>query len=146
MWDHVLVGPTCGTMRWWGPHVGPCADGSYMWDQVLVGPCVGWTRTHNYTWLHVGPDPCFLFFKLFCDDNIVALWRRFAFVIGSWREELEWFICDEIGSLFDDHHVSFIIILSVLAPSLIICDEVTKFVTVVTTSMTNKRNVTSKSS
>jgi hypothetical protein len=73
MWDHVLVGPTCGTMRWWGPHVGPCADGSYMWDQVLVGPCVGWTRTHNYTWLHVGPDPCFLFFKLFCDDNIVAL-------------------------------------------------------------------------
>jgi hypothetical protein len=59
---------------------------------------------------------------------------------------LEWFICDEIGSLFDDHPVSFIIILSVLAPSLIICDEVTKFVMVVTTSMTNKRNVTTKSS
>jgi hypothetical protein len=36
--------------------------------------------------------------------------------------------------------------LSVLAPSLIICDEVTKFVMVVTTSMTNKRNVTTKSS
>jgi hypothetical protein len=47
--------------------VGPCADRSYMWGQVLVGPCVGGTRTHNYTWLHVGPHPCFLFFfKLFC--------------------------------------------------------------------------------
>jgi hypothetical protein len=51
---------TCGH-----PHVGPCADGSHMWDQVLVGPCVGGTLTHNYTWLHVGPDPCFLFSNCF---------------------------------------------------------------------------------
>jgi hypothetical protein len=36
--------------------------------------------------------------------------------------------------------------LSGLALSLVICDEVTKFVTVETTSMTNKWNVTTKSS
>jgi hypothetical protein len=48
--------------------------------------------------------------------------------------------------LFGDHLVSFVIILSVLALSLIIYDEVTKFVTVETTSMTNKQNVTTKSS
>jgi hypothetical protein len=53
-------------------------------------------------------------------------------------------ICDETGSLFGDHPMSFVIILSGLAPSLVICDEVTKFVTVETTSMTNKRSVTTK--
>jgi hypothetical protein len=30
MWDHVLVGPTCGTMRLWGPHVGPSAGGVHV--------------------------------------------------------------------------------------------------------------------
>jgi hypothetical protein len=40
-----------------GPHV--------EWDHELVGPCDGGTV--------VGPDPSFLFFKLFCDNNVVVL-------------------------------------------------------------------------
>jgi hypothetical protein len=137
MWDHALVGPTCGTMRWSILHVGSSAGGAMRWwdpdPQLHVVAC-GTTSLFSF------------FFQIVLCDNIVVLWRRFAFVIGSWREELEWFICDEIGSLFDDHPVSFVIILSVLAPSLIICDGVTKFVKVVTTYMTNKRNITTKSS
>jgi hypothetical protein len=127
-----LWSPTCGTMRWWGPYVGPCTGGAHMWDQALVGPC--------------GTKCLFSFLKLFCDDNVVVLWCQFAFVMGSSRAELEWFIYDEIGSLFSDHLVSFDIILSGLAPSLVICDEVTKFVAIPTTSVMNKWNVTTKSS
>jgi hypothetical protein len=40
--------------------------------------------------------------------------------------------------LFYDDLPSFIIIFSGPAPSIVICDEVTKFVTVETTSMKNK--------
>jgi hypothetical protein len=36
-----------------------------------VGVPTTQVRTHNYTWLHVGPDTCF--FKLFCDDNVVVM-------------------------------------------------------------------------
>jgi hypothetical protein len=87
----------------------------------------------------------FSFYKLFCDDNFVNLWRKFAFVIGSSLVQLEWFICDEhvccsatilwVSSLF----------FGALAPTLVICDEVTKFATVETTSLTNNQNVSRKS-
>jgi hypothetical protein len=74
------------------PHVGPCASGAHvwdksgwahMWDKALVGACDGGTvcvtRTYNYTWLRVGPDPCFLFWScfvtitlLFCDVSLLS--------------------------------------------------------------------------
>jgi hypothetical protein len=64
MGDHALVGRTCGTMCWqvhmWDHAlVGPCNGGAHMWDHALVGSCVGGTRTHNYTWLYVGPYLCY---------------------------------------------------------------------------------------
>jgi hypothetical protein len=102
-------------------------------------------RTQNYMcckWDQI----CLIFFKMFCDDNIycsvtcnsVSHWfqQGRTGTIHLWR----------IGSLFCDDLLSFIIIFSGLAPSLVICDKVTKFVTVETTSMTNKCNVTRKSS
>jgi hypothetical protein len=54
-------GPDGGAHTWDHAPVGPHVE----WDHELVGPCDGGTV--------VGPDPSFLFFKLFCDNNVVVL-------------------------------------------------------------------------
>jgi hypothetical protein len=104
-----------------GPTVGPTITRGCMWNQICV-VFSSWFVTITLLFWDVH-----LRSSLFPTDRteMILLWR--------------------IVLLFDDDSLCFVIIFSGLAPSLVICDEVKKFVTIETTSMMNNQNITWKS-
>ena len=158
------VGPRWLGPRWRGT---PCGRGTWSamwrwttaaWDRGGGAHIATWTwmpRCHGTTILgpYTGPrGTCGTHGQsmgLFCDNDVIIViivWRPFAFVIVSTRSEAQGFNCDEQAYYFLTICCFSSLFFSSLAPSLMICDEATKFVIETYSLMTKVQNITKKSS